>query len=106
MRDEDWRVTNKTIDDILKRIAALESAVGKTKGKLDRRLNKQQAAEREGVTPRTLDRRRNDPSSGFPPAVVINGRCFFWLSDLERYDEECRRRGAAFAPVVAREKAT
>jgi predicted DNA-binding transcriptional regulator AlpA len=50
----------------------------------DRRLTKRAVATREGCSTRTIDRRVADGS--LPAPDVINGRCFWWLSVLERWE--------------------
>jgi predicted DNA-binding transcriptional regulator AlpA len=71
--------------DILKRLAALEQKVLGSKSP-DRRLPKREVAEREGVSPRTIDRYIAD--GGFPPPDMVRGRAYWWLSDLEAYDAQ------------------
>jgi hypothetical protein len=84
------------ITDVLERLAALDrTAAAPTR----QRLNKQQTAKREGVGPRTIDRRTADPDSGFPKPEVVAGRCYWWSDQLDQYDELCRRKGAALADV-------
>ena len=52
----------------------------------DRRLTKRQVAEREACSTRTIDRRVADGS--LSPPDIINGRCFWSLSVLQRHDCE------------------
>jgi predicted DNA-binding transcriptional regulator AlpA len=73
-----------TIADILKRVAALERKVLNVAP--DRRLNKRAVAEREGVSPRSID--RHVAVGNFPAPELINRRCFWWLSTLEAHDAE------------------
>jgi hypothetical protein len=54
---------------------------------------KRGVAERYGVSTRSVDRWRNDPSVGFPaPAMQINERCYWAAEDLDAFDAECVRR--------------
>jgi hypothetical protein len=50
----------------------------------DRRLTKRRVAEREGCSTRTVDRRVADGS--LPSPDIINNRCFWWLSVLQRHE--------------------
>lgn len=52
----------------------------------DRRLTKRAVAEREGCSPRTIDRRLKQGT--LPPPDIINGRLYWWLSALQRHERE------------------
>ena len=57
---------------------------------------KRGVAERYGVSTRSVDRWRNNPSVGFPsPAMEINDRCYWAEEDLDAFDAECVRRRLA-----------
>jgi hypothetical protein len=99
----DRRVSDKLIDDLRERIAALEKMVGEKP--LDRRLPKRLVAAREGVSERTIDRRTSDPTSGFPQPIIDHGRCFWWLSELEAHDAERLGKSPMKMKVANRERA-
>jgi predicted DNA-binding transcriptional regulator AlpA len=87
------------IADLLKRVAALEQKVlGVTP---DRRLTKRQVAEREGVSPRTIDRH---VAAGFPAPEMICGRAYWWLSTLEAYDAERLQQAKRITANAARDR--
>ena len=76
--------------DIISRLAALETVVlGHTAGQpvdaaADRRLTKRELATRRGKSTRTIDR---DVKRGvLPPPEIENGRSYWWLSVLQRYE--------------------
>jgi predicted DNA-binding transcriptional regulator AlpA len=77
-------MSEKVVSDLLQRVAALEQKV--LGGTPDRRLTKRQVAEREGVSPRTVD--RHVAAGLFPAPEMICGRAYWWLSTLEAYDAE------------------
>jgi hypothetical protein len=93
-------MTDKILADILERLAALEAAVFMRTGSPgDRKRTKNQVAEREGCSPRTIDRKV--AQKRFPaPDIVENGRCKWWESTLERHDRE-RLREARKQPKEA-----
>jgi hypothetical protein len=99
----DRQASDKIIGDLRARIDALEKMIGEKP--LDRRLTKRQVAEREGVSARTVDRRTNDPKSGFPQPIIDHGRCFWWLSELEAHDAERLRKSPMKMKVANRERA-
>jgi predicted DNA-binding transcriptional regulator AlpA len=75
--------SDNAIADILKRVAALEQKVLGVAP--DRRLTKREVGEREGVSPRTVDRH---VAAGFPSPEMIRGRAYWWLSELEAFDKK------------------
>jgi|SRR5271166_1784692 len=95
-------MSDKTITNLVKRIAALEEVVHGTAERLDRRLNIGQVAEREGVTTRTIARRLANPDSGFPKPERINQRYYWWLTALEQYDAAARHFAVNFADLKRR----
>jgi hypothetical protein len=86
------------------RVTALEALLGcATEQPIDpandRRLTKRQLAQRQGKSTRTIDR---DVERGVLPAPVVeNGRCFWWISDLQRHELE---RGASYKQETARRR--
>jgi hypothetical protein len=94
------RITDKTVADILRRIAALEKQLTPKQGK--RRLTKAQVAMREGVATRTIDRRV--AQRGFPPPDVVDGRCYWWEHDLEAHDAERIRMAEEVLPALKAER--
>ncbi len=92
-------MSEKVVSDLLQRVAALEQKVlGVTP---DRRLTKRQVAEREGVSPRTIDRH---VAAGFPAPEMIRGRCYWWLSTLEAHDAERLQQAKRITTKAARER--
>jgi hypothetical protein len=93
-------MTNKILTDICDRLEALETVVlgraGGTRGGGDRRLDKSQAAIRNGVTTRTIKRWVDDGI--LPPPDIINGRWFWWLSKLQQHERQRLREGLATQP--------
>jgi hypothetical protein len=86
-------MSDNILNDLRYRISVLEAVVlGRrdssrpTDPQLDRRLTKRQLALRRGKSTRTVDR---DVERGLlPPPEIENGRCYWWLSTLERHDRE------------------
>jgi len=80
------------------RLGALEETVRERKPQeaKRRRLTKRQVAEREGVSPRTIERRVEDDM--LPPPQIIAGRHYWWSDQLDEFDRqrvrEARRRPA------------
>jgi len=78
-------------DNIYARLDALEAMVmGRTMRatdpRFDRRLTKAQLAVRRGVSARTIDR---DVKRGvLPPPEIENGRCYWWLSILQKHERK------------------
>lgn len=92
-------MTNKIFDDILDRLGALEAVVmgrkdaAPTDPRFDRRLTKRELAQRRGKSTRTVDR---DVERGvLPPPEVENGRCYWWLSTLQRHERKRAKEVAA-----------
>jgi len=87
--------------DLRERVRALEEAALGTAARPavaasnDRRLTARETALREGRSVRRLKEAVKDGK--FPPPDIINGRWFWWLSVLERFDRE-RIRGVARTP--------
>jgi hypothetical protein len=52
----------------------------------DRRLTKRQLAQRRGKSARTID--RDVARKLLPPPEFENGRAYWWLSVLQRYERE------------------
>ncbi len=46
-----------------------------------------QTARRYGVDNRSLHRWRNDPDLNFPVAMIVHGRTFFALDELETWEK-------------------
>jgi hypothetical protein len=81
------------INDIYLRLDALEAAVLGRKDASrpvdtgeDRRLTKRQLALRRGNSTRTVD--RDVERGALPPPEIENGRCYWWLSVLQRHERE------------------
>jgi hypothetical protein len=54
-------------------------------------ISKKRLADRWGVVPRTLDRRREaDPAT--PPSRIINGRHYFETDEIEAYEKDLASR--------------
>jgi len=49
-------------------------------------VSQRKLAERWGVCVKTVERRERDPSFKLPQAVLINGRKYRWLSEIEAYE--------------------
>jgi hypothetical protein len=79
-----------SLADIFDRLDALEAAVMGRKNAVptaphfDRRLTKRELALRRGQSTRTVD--RDVERGALPPPEVENGRCFWWLSVLQRHE--------------------
>jgi predicted DNA-binding transcriptional regulator AlpA len=58
----------------------------------DKLVAQPKLAARHDCSLQTIWRRRKDPKLNFPEPVVINGRNFYWLSELEQWE---RRMAAA-----------
>jgi IS30 family transposase len=77
--------------NIISRLSRLETVVlGHTADEVDaagdRRLTKRELATRRGKSTRTIDR---DVKRGtLPPPEFENGRAYWWLSALQRYERE------------------
>lgn len=86
-------MSDKILTDIHGRLDALEAVVfgkadirrGGNANVSDRRLGKREVAVREGRSTRTIDRQVKDGT--FPSPDIINGRCFWWLSVLQRHEQ-------------------
>ncbi len=50
-------------------------------------LSGPQTTRRYGIDNRSLHRWRNDPKLKFPVAMVVNGRTFFDVDELERWEK-------------------
>jgi hypothetical protein len=95
-------MSDKLLTDIYARLDTLEAVVlggarGSSVSLSDRRLSKSEVAVRQGVDERTIDRWRKDPAKygNFPKPDIINGRCFWWLSVLQRHERKRARAAAA-----------
>jgi hypothetical protein len=76
------------LGEIIRRLDALEAAVhGRVSDFFDRKLTKPQVALREAKSARQIERDVEDEKFP-PPDEIINGRCYWWLSTLERHDRE------------------
>lgn len=90
-------------EELLARIGALETAVGigsktsELSPANDVRLSKGATAKRYGVSPKTVERMRANPTLGFPQPTIVNNRWWFWLSELQAFDR--MRARAPFKPV-------
>lgn len=90
--------TENTLLEIIARLGALETKLGvdgdlpRIDPKLDdQRLTKAQVAKRYGKSTRGVDRDREQAERGesdFPLPQVVNGRCFWWLSQLQAWDKQ------------------
>ena len=87
------------------RVTALENAVlgrpveHSVDSATDRRLTKASLARRRGNSTRTVDR---DVERGLlPPPEIENGRCYWWLSTVQRHE-----RKPSAAPPDARHPRT
>ncbi len=86
---------DRNLTRLFNRLEALEKFVGyqlpRTSALDDQRLNKAQTALRYGTSTRSIDRKRRDAERGegdFPaPEIDDNGRCYWWLSALQAYDQ-------------------
>jgi hypothetical protein len=84
------------VGSVIERVATVERIMGYDSPPIediekgsdrDQRLSKAKFARREGISERSLDReRKRDPN--FPRGELDNGRWFFWLSDVKRYERE------------------
>ncbi len=50
-------------------------------------LSGPQTARRYGIDSRSLHRWRDDPKLNFPVAMIVNGRTFFDIDELERWEK-------------------
>jgi hypothetical protein len=53
----------------------------------DQLLPGREVDRRYGITPRTRNRWKNDPKMAFGPPVVINGREYYRVSDLLKFEQ-------------------
>jgi hypothetical protein len=80
---------------VVQRVSAIENAIGDPSAdqrvdegsSQDRRLSKKQLARRWNKSTRSIDRERQKP--GFVAGELINGRWFWWLSKVQRYERQC-----------------
>jgi hypothetical protein len=73
------------VDTNIARLAALEAQMPPRRNR--GRNSKKQVAERYNRTPRTIDRWRTDPESGFPPGQRgVNGRWEWTSEELAAFD--------------------
>ena len=78
---------------IEQRLSRLEELITTNDELDDRRLREAAIARRYGVGVRTIQNWRRDPKRNFPRAEVdARGWRYNWLSDLQRYDQECRKQ--------------
>lgn len=49
-------------------------------------VSQRKLAERWGVCVKTVERRERDPAFKLPPPIVMNGRKYRWLSEIEAYE--------------------
>jgi hypothetical protein len=61
----------------------------------ERHVGTKGLCERYDVCPRTPDRWLNNPELGFPKPTMINGRRYWTLGQLRRWERERAARGAA-----------
>lgn len=84
--------TTNLIEELLTRIGALENALGIAGAPRelapadDVRLSKSGTAKRYNTSTKTIERWRGDPDLDFPQPTIINGRWYFWLSELQAFD--------------------
>jgi hypothetical protein len=64
------------------------------------RIPDRKAAKRAGVTPRTLRRWENDKAVGYPSAVIVRGRRYRWLDQIEDWE----RLNPGFGPAREQEE--
>jgi hypothetical protein len=57
-----------------------------------RMISRRQAAEKDAISVRTQMRREKDPALGFPVAIDINGRVFFWEDEHDAWREARPRK--------------
>jgi predicted DNA-binding transcriptional regulator AlpA len=62
-----------------------------------RYLTTRKLCAREGISPRTLDRRLKDPELGYPPPDMIKGRRYWDEAKIEAWEA---KQAAAGAPVL------
>jgi hypothetical protein len=94
-----------TIDSIFQRLERLEEALLGRKGASrpvdtggDRRLTKRALALRRGKSERTIDR---DVERGLlPPPEIEQGRCYWWLSAVQRYERRFKSDPRAPSPAA------
>jgi hypothetical protein len=81
---------------LAERVTALEAKLGLSAdvptAATDQRLSKKKLAIRWDTSDRSIDRRRKDDPT-FPPPDIVNGRCYWWLSKIIKY-ERLRARTA------------
>jgi hypothetical protein len=58
------------------------------------RVPKRKAAERNGVSVRTISRWENDPELGFPRPIIINKRCYYDEAELRQWERSRERKVA------------
>jgi predicted DNA-binding transcriptional regulator AlpA len=87
-------MSETALSEILIRLTAVEQRIGMAD---DRRLPAAATAQRYEISTRTLDRWVANPALGFPQPEVINGRRYWWLSHLHRWDLTRIRSSAAKA---------
>ena len=64
---------------LVRRVEALEARVSTNQAPVDRRVSKKSLADRWDVSPRSVDRMREDLPD-FPQPEIENNRCFWWLN--------------------------
>jgi hypothetical protein len=74
--------------ELVRRVAALEARVPTAAdvptAANDRRFSKRALANRWNVSPRTVDRIREDPA--FPEPDIVNSRPYWWASQIIQYE--------------------
>jgi hypothetical protein len=84
------------LQELAERVTAIEAKLAKPTDlptpATDQRLSKQKLAKRWDTSDRSIDRRRKDDPT-FPPPDIVNGRCYWWLSKIIKY-ERLRARTA------------
>jgi hypothetical protein len=77
------------LQELAERVTALEAKLAMPADvptiATDQRLSKQKLAKRWDTSDRSIDRRRKDDQK-FPPPDVVNGRCYWWLSEIIKYE--------------------
>jgi hypothetical protein len=86
-----------TLTRLAARLDAVENLIGHNGGppledeiaegsSQDRKLSKRELARRWGRSTRSIDRMRQRPD--FVAGELVNGRWFFWLSAVQRYERD------------------
>ena len=69
------------------------------------RVPRRKTADRYGVSVRTIERWEANPELGFPKSIVVNGRRYDAVGELDDWDAKCAAAGRSTrTPPAARQR--